>query len=147
MRHISLQIDPFDVGHEHSRLTAIEHSGAISAFTGTVRGEHDIAALSIEHHPVMTIAQLERLGDISMKRYRLNGVIIIHRYGVLRLGEPIVFVAASCAHRKEAIEAVSFIMDRLKTDIPLWKKEIFSDGSSRWIEQKQSDVVRSSDYD
>lgn len=145
MQHIALQAKAFDAG-ELLRKFESKRLGAIASFCGLVRSENEIRALYIEHHPVMTQKALEKLCDITTQRYHLLGVTIIHRYGTLKLGEPIVFVAAASEHRKEAMEAIIFMMDRLKTDVPLWKKEIFADGSSRWIDQKQSDVERSSSW-
>ncbi len=142
IRYISLQNCPFDPGEELCKFRS-ESIGAIASFTGLVRSENEIVALSIEHHPVMTQKTLEQLCDMVITRYHLLGVSITHRYELLKLGEPIVFVAAASVHRKAAMEAIVYMMDRLKTDIPLWKKEIFADGTSRWIEQKQSDVDRS----
>ncbi len=143
MRHIAVQITPFDAGQELRKFEG-NRLGAVASFSGIVRSENDIIALSIEHHPIMTYMALEKLCTLAEQRYKLLGVTIIHRYGTLKLGEPIIFVAAASAHRKEAMAAIIAIMDRLKTDVPLWKKEIFADGTSRWIEQKQSDVDRSS---
>lgn len=145
MRHIALQTTVFDVGQELRKFEG-KSLGAIASFSGSVRSENNITALSIEHHPVMTHKALEKLCAHAAERYHLLGVTIIHRYGTIKLGEPIVFVAAASAHRKEAMEAIIFMMDRLKTDVPLWKKEVFADGTSRWIEQKQSDVERSSSW-
>ncbi len=145
MQHTALQAKAFDAGEELRKFES-KRLGAIASFSGLVRSENEIIALSIEHHPVMTQKALKKLCDITTQRYHLLGVTIIHRYGTLKLGEPIVFVAAASEHRKEAMEAIIFMMDRLKTDVPLWKKEIFADGSSRWIDQKQSDVERSSSW-
>jgi len=148
MHHISIQSEAFDVGLELDRLStnAMDKIGAISSFTGIVRSENNITALSIEHHPVMTLKAMEQMIEHCMERYILNGVILIHRYGRLNIGEPIVLVAASSAHRKDAMRAVQFLIDRLKTDIPLWKKEIFADGTSHWIEQKQSDIAKAAEW-
>lgn len=141
IQHISLQNNPFDFGEELRRFEG-NSLGAISSFSGLVRSENNITALFIEHHPVMTYRALEQLCINAADRYSLLGAAIIHRYGTLKLGEPIVFVASASAHRKEAMEATIYMMDHLKTDVPLWKKEIFADGSSRWIDQKQSDIER-----
>lgn len=145
MQHIALQHNPFDAGEELRKFEGDSH-GAIASFTGIVRCENDITALSIEHHPVMSYKALEKLCTNTAQLYGLLSVTIIHRYGTLKLGEPIVFVAAASAHRTEAMQAIIYMMDRLKTDVPLWKKEIFADGTSHWIEQKQSDVDRASSW-
>lgn len=152
MKYISLQLASFDAGDELVKLYNV-YSGAISSFTGTVRQElniseeNNIAAMLIEHHPVMTNMALNALADDSISYYNLSGLIIIHRYGRLAIGDPIVFVAAASPHRKEAMEAVQYIMDRLKTDVPLWKKEIYQNGLGHWVEQKPSDVSRSHAWD
>lgn len=143
MQNITLQTALFDEGDELRKFES-KSIGAVASFTGLVRSENETIALHIEHHPIMTQKSLEQISDKVTKRYQLLGVTIIHRYGTLSLGQPIVFVAAASEHRREAMEAIVYIMDRLKTDIPLWKKEIFADGSARWIEQKQSDIDRSS---
>ena len=142
MRYISLQSELFDTGLELAKFTDIG-VGAISSFTGIVRAEHDIKALAIEHHPIMSAAALNDLADRCETKYDLRGIIIIHRYGVLDVGQPIVLVAASSPHRKDAMQATAYAMDRLKTDVPFWKKEIRQDGSEHWIEQKPSDVAAS----
>lgn len=151
MKYINLQREAFDEGALLKSLYD-KNRGAIASFTGIVRAanknsENDVASLMIEHHPIMTKMALEKLGDEGMERYNLASVIIIHRYGLLHSSAPIVFVAAASAHRKEAIEAVQFIMDRLKTDVPLWKKEIFADGRSQWVDQKASDIKSAALYD
>lgn len=145
MRHIALQAETFDAGVEIAKFNQIG-LGAISSFSGVVRADNDVIALTIEHHPVMTLAALQTLADECETHYNLSGIIIIHRYGMLKLGEPIIFVASSSAHRKDAIKAVEFAMDRLKTNVPLWKKEIRKDGSEHWIDQKQSDVAASQSW-
>lgn len=145
MRHIALQLEAFNAGIEIAKFNQIG-LGAISSFSGVVRADNDVIALSIEHHPVMTLAALEKLADDCEAQYDLSGIIIIHRYGMLKLGEPIIFVAASSAHRKDTMKAIEFAMDRLKTNVPLWKKEICKDGSEHWVEQKQSDVSASQNW-
>jgi molybdopterin synthase catalytic subunit len=65
--------------------------------------------------------------------------LVIHRYGRMERGEPIVFVAALSVHRREALQAVDFLMDRLKTDAPFWKKEVRAAGAPEWIEPRADD--------
>ena len=79
--------------------------------------------------------------DIAVTRGRnpaLHGVTAVHRVGRIALGEPIVFVGAVAEHRAASIDAVSFLIDRLKTDVPLWKKLHRADGD-QWVEQKPAD--------
>ncbi len=141
MQYISLQKELFDVGQELTRLSNGDNIGAISSFTGLVRADNNVKALEIEHHPVMTKNALQGLADDVMNQYDLYAVIIIHRYGKLVVGEPIVLCAASSAHREQSLRGIEFMIDRLKTDVPLWKKEFYEDETSEWLQQKQSDIT------
>jgi molybdopterin synthase catalytic subunit len=69
----------------------------------------------------------------------LCGLTLIHRVGALVPGDAIVFVATASAHRAAALEACAFLIDRLKTDAPFWKKEEFADGRKAWVDARDSD--------
>ncbi len=82
------------------------------------------------------------LADIvaeARRRWPLQECTLIHRIGELLLGDQIVLVAVSSAHREAAFEACHFIMDFLKTRAPFWKKELTADGEQRWVEARASD--------
>ena len=114
-------------------------AGAIVSFTGTVRGG-GVEALELEHHPSFTARVIERIADDARARFDIADCLVVHRVGLLLPGEPIVFVAAASAHRRAAFEAVDYLMDRLKTEAPLWKREHRVDGAA-WIEARASDVA------
>jgi molybdopterin synthase catalytic subunit len=116
--------------------------GAIASFTGIARDDNGVAALELEHYPVMTEASLNALADQAFARWSLLGVVVVHRVGIIAVGEPIVLVGTAARHRAEALEACTFLIDRLKTDAPFWKKEHRVDGSSGWVEAKSSDDDR-----
>jgi molybdopterin synthase catalytic subunit len=130
--------EPFDVGAE---IAALGHDGmgAVSSFVGIVRGGGGLAALTLEHYPAMTEAALRALADHAVGRWSLGGVAIHHRVGRLVPGDPIVLVACASAHRRDALEACAFLIDRLKTDAPFWKQESFIDGREIWVEARNSD--------
>ena len=116
-------------------------SGAVVTFTGAVRvsaEETGLTAMSLEHYPGMTEAQLGEILDEANQRWHLNKTMVAHRVGYLKPGDPIVFVATSGLHRKEAFEAAEFIMDYLKQRATFWKKEFYGD-EGIWVEAKQSD--------
>ncbi len=117
--------------------------GAVASFLGVVRATPDqpLQALYIEHYPGMTEAEIARIIEQAQQRWSLNYVQVYHRVGTLGVGERIVWVAVSAAHRGEAFQACEFVMDYLKTRATFWKKEIFSD-SQRWVEQRDSDVQK-----
>ena len=140
--YVSVQRDAFDLDAETLRLTAGRHDvGAVVSFTGFCRDEGGkLAALDLEHYPGMAEAEIGRVAGEASERWPLLGLTIIHRYGVIAPGEPIVLVLAASAHRRAAFEAASFMMDYLKTRAPFWKKERRADGTAGdWVAAKQED--------
>ncbi len=133
----------FDIGAEVAGLTnGRTDIGAIVTFTGTVRGEakgQPITAMSLEHYPGMTEAELERIEAEAHGRWPLQASLIVHRVGELRPGDNIVLVITASAHRHAAFEAAEFLMDYLKTSAPFWKKETGADGQAAWVEARDSD--------
>lgn len=139
---ILVQQADFSLGEEYERLAARHDSGAIVTFVGKVRdfnqGE-EVKGLSLEHYPGMTEKALTDIVTEARGRWPLQECTLIHRIGDLLLGDQIVLVAVSSAHRDAAFEACHFIMDFLKTQAPFWKKELTAEGVQRWVEAKQSD--------
>jgi molybdopterin synthase catalytic subunit len=139
---ISVQAEAFDPGAEYRRLAeSCPDAGAIASFTGLVRPASDgegVTELELEHHPGFTRKAIEGIAEEGRARFDLLGLVVIHRYGRLRPGEAIVFVAAAAPHRRSAFEAVDYLMDRLKTEAPFWKRE-HGPGGARWIEARTSD--------
>lgn len=114
--------------------------GALVSFTGMVRELPDakLDVMELEHYPGMTEKALSTIIAEARRRWPLQRVWIVHRVGQMGLGEEVVQVAVSSAHRQAAFESASFIMDYLKRDAPFWKREI-SDKGAVWVEQKCSD--------
>lgn len=138
MIRVCVQREVFDGGAELALLEALG-SGAVASFTGLVRGDGGLSALTLEHYPGMTEAVLRALAETATSRWLLDGVTIIHRIGAMAAGERIVFVGTASPHRAAALDACSFLIDRLKTDAPFWKQERFADGRSLWVEPRASD--------
>lgn len=139
---IRVQANDFDIGAEIEALTAGRTDlGAVVSFTGIVRGggSDNITAMTLEHYPGMTEAELERIEAEAHDRWPLGASLIIHRYGRLEPGENIVLVITASSHRQAAFEAASFLMDYLKTSAPFWKKEEQAGGEGGWVEEKISD--------
>ena len=137
---IRVQREDFDIGAEIARLKAGRSDiGAIVTFTGTVRDQDGaVAAMTLEHYPGMTEAELARVEAEACARFPLQASLIVHRYGTLKPGDNIVLVATASEHREAAFEAARFLMDYLKTRAPFWKRE---DGPSatRWVEAEAGD--------
>jgi molybdopterin synthase catalytic subunit len=138
---IRIQAEPFDPAAELAAFIArAAGAGAIASFTGLVRSQSGrVSGLELDHYPALTERAVAAIGDEARARFGLDGLLIVHRHGALAPGEPIVFVAAAAAHRRAAFEAVDYMMDRLKTEAPFWKREHGPDGP-RWIEPREADV-------
>lgn len=139
---IRVQAEPFDAGAEIAAIVAGRSDvGAVVSFQGLVRaaeGETPITALVLEHYPGMTERELARIEAEAQARWPLQASLVVHRYGRLEPGEPIVLVVTMSAHRQAAFEAAAFLMDWLKTQAPFWKRAETADGE-HWIEAKASD--------
>ena len=137
-RHIVIQSEAFDLNEEVTALAQGGAAGAVASFTGHVRDEDGLSALTLEHYPGMTEAEIGRMVDDAAGRWPLLGVTVIHRVGRLAVGEPIVLVAVAAAHRGLAFAACEFLMDYLKTQAPFWKEES-RNGQTGWVAAKDSD--------
>ena len=141
MIRVLVQPEAIDVAAELAAHDAGGH-GASASFVGRVRGDDGLTELFLDHHPVLTARGLGELADAAAARWQLAALTLIHRVGAMAPGETIVLVLASSPHRAEALAAVEFLIDRLKTDVMLWKRETFGDGRAAWVEQRGSDQVR-----
>jgi len=138
---IRVQTADFNVPDEYQRISQDNSDGAVVTFIGKVRDFNDGSAvtdLTLEHYPGMTEAVLEQLEAQARERWPLNQVTIIHRVGKMLLGEQIVFIGVSSAHRKAAFAACEFLIDFLKTKAPFWKLEVGEQGAS-WVEARDAD--------
>ena len=147
---IRVQRDGFDIGEETRRLTGGRTDiGAVVAFTGLCRDEAGaLAALELEHYPGMAEEELGRIAAEAVGNWPLLGLTVIHRYGRIEPGEPIVLVLAASAHRAAAFQAANFLMDYLKTRAPFWKKEFRSDGrTGEWVAAKEADDAAAEGWD
>ena len=121
-------------------LDALERAGggAVASFTGLVREDGGVEELFLEHYPDATEKALRDLAAEAVQRWSLAAATVIHRVGAMKPGERIVFVGTASAHRAAALEACAFLIDRLKTDAPFWKRE--SRGQdARWVGERDSD--------
>ena len=139
---IRVQEAPFEVGAELAGLTRGRRDvGALASFVGLVRdvaGDQPITAMTLEHYPGMTESKLAEIEAEAQARWPLQASLIVHRYGRMLPGEPIVLVATAAPHRAAALEACAFLIDWLKTKAPFWKLEE-SAAESRWVEARASD--------
>jgi molybdopterin synthase catalytic subunit len=143
MKRVIISDEPISAEVALSGLSDLG-GGAVSSFTGISRDDGGVTAIELEHYPGMTESSLMRLIDEAFARWALLGAAIVHRIGRVAVGELVVVVGAASRHRADALEATAFLIDRLKTDAPFWKKEHYADGTSVWVDAKSSDDDRSS---
>ena len=138
----------FDVGVELAALRGRcpGRIGAVTSFVGLVRdfqgaepGGAAVTELVLEHYPGMT--SIEAMCREALDRWRLLDIVIVHRVGRLLPNDQIVFVQVASAHRPDAFAACEFLMDYLKTDAVLWKREGSAAGG-RWLEPTAADQAR-----
>lgn len=141
MKQVRISSAPITADVELSTLAGLG-GGAIASFTGISRDDGNVTAIELEHYPAMTEACLLRLIEDATARWSLLGAVITHRVGIVPVGAPVVVVGASSRHRAEALEATAFLIDRLKTDAPFWKREHYADGTSKWVDAKSTDDAR-----
>ena len=119
-------------------MAAHPASGGIVSFAGQVRSGEGVKALELSYYGALTLPGMESLVDDAQGRWPLDGVLAIHRVGLMQPGEAIVMVATASRHRRDAFESADFIMDHLKSDAWFWKREKRADGW-HWIEPRVAD--------
>jgi molybdopterin synthase catalytic subunit len=138
---VRLQQAAFDPGAETNIfLDKTAGAGAAVTFTGLVRSRPDdpVAALTLECYVELAEKQIAAIVADAVTRFGLLKATVIHRYGTLQPGEPIVQVMTLAPHREAAFNGAQFLMDYLKTDAPFWKKEA-TIGGERWVEARPED--------
>ena len=125
--------------------------GAIVTFDGvvraTVRGEDTLTALDYSGHEKMAIGLLEKIRTEAIKRFSVHDVAIVHRLGRINIGERSVAIAVSAPHREDAFAACRWIIDEIKADVPIWKKELWEKGQPTWVEPKPAPVDQQNERD
>ncbi|WP_214040970.1 molybdenum cofactor biosynthesis protein MoaE [Methanoculleus sp.] len=127
---ISVTRDDFDVNAVIGRVR-MPDMGALVTFLGTVRDD-GIEVMELEAYEVVAKKELATIRDEAFAKYPIAAVEVIHRIGLLRVGENILLIVVGAGHRKEAFDACEYILERIKQSVPIWKKAIGKDGE-RWV--------------
>jgi molybdopterin synthase catalytic subunit len=134
-----IEIVPDDLRVETAvKLVTDPRAGGIDVFLGTTRAEksddgRELLALDYEAYEEMATDQLRKLAQRARQKWPIIKLAILHRTGRVKLGEASVIIAVSTPHRADAFEACRFIIDQLKVDVAIWKKEVWSDGTGCWV--------------
>jgi molybdopterin synthase catalytic subunit len=130
---VRLVREPIDVASLTARAAG---DGAVALFFGVVRNENrgrEVLRLEYEAYEEMALPLMEEIAAETARRFPVTDVRIVHRLGRLEIGEASVAVAVSSPHRAEAFSACRFAIDTLKAQVPIWKKELYADGSE-WLD-------------
>ena len=118
------------------RLAVPRGCGAVVTFVGVVRADRDgrraVKALCYEAYAEMAEPLLHRLVGEARTRWTLDGVQLQHRLGLVEAGQLSVVVVVAAQHRAQAYAASQFLIERIKRDVPIWKREQYDDGTSQW---------------
>ena len=137
--HAAVSAEPLDVAALISKASS-PSCGAVASFVGTVRETPSVdestgkpvTHLDYDAHPRLAETKLHEIAVQASEKWPLERVVAVHRTGTCALGEPTVVIACGSAHRAEALEACHWVIDEVKASVPIWKKEIYADGSS-WV--------------
>ncbi|HEY5866521.1 MAG TPA: molybdenum cofactor biosynthesis protein MoaE [Candidatus Tectomicrobia bacterium] len=112
--------------------------GAVVTFDGIVRDNFDgrsVRYLEYEAYAAMAEKKLAEIGAEVQHKFAIGAIAMVHRIGRLEIGESSIVIAVAAPHRHAAFEACSYAMDRVKAEVPVWKKEFFTDGADHWVNQ------------
>ncbi|MBD0258930.1 MAG: molybdenum cofactor biosynthesis protein MoaE [Cytophagales bacterium] len=131
---IAITDQPIDVDAAIAAAQS-ERAGAVNVFIGTVRNHavrRTVVRLEYEAYDKMALKKMEEVAAEARRRWPVEKAAIVHRKGVLQIGEVAVVIAVSTPHRRESFEACQYIIDTIKQVVPIWKKEVYENGET-WI--------------
>lgn len=132
---IAIQETPLDEAKAIHFLHDVR-AGALDVFIGTTRqftGEQETTTLFYECYEPMALSEMNKLITRASEKWELWRVVMLHRIGEVPLGESSVVIGVATAHRADAFAACRFLIDTLKQDVPIWKKEHFANGETEWL--------------
>lgn len=137
--HVALTNQPLDLEAVRATVMGDPANGAVVTFEGTTRRETHpehgaLTRLEYEAYGAMALEQMRRLVADAQERWSLGAVALVHRQGVVALGESSVIIAVAAGHRAEAFEACRWLIDTLKQEVPIWKREVWADGTTTWVD-------------
>jgi molybdopterin synthase catalytic subunit len=115
--------------------------GGTCIFLGTVRGNDDVTGIDYSAYDAMALAEITRILDEAHQRWTGARVMLQHRLGLVSLGEASIGIAAAAPHRDEAFAACRYVIEEVKTRLPVWKKELHADGTTTWVDPTGKQVA------
>ena len=136
IKDIQLSENPLDVGAAFEAVQT-PAAGGVAIFAGTTRQWTDgreTARLDYESYGPMALKEMHRLADEAAARWPVEKLCLWHRLGAVPPAEPSVVIAVATPHRAAAFDACRFLIDALKEQVPIWKREVYADGQTEWVE-------------
>lgn len=133
---LRLQPEPLNIDAAFAFLQT-PAAGGISLFVGTTRqwtGKKETAELEYEVYAEMALEEMRRLAAEAREQWPVEKAVVLHRLGIVPPAEASVVCGVATPHRAEAFAACRFLIDRLKEDVPVWKREVYTDGRTEWVE-------------
>ena len=134
MRTALLRI-PIDIASLSAEVSGDSH-GAIASFVGTVRSTNDgkpVSGIDYSAYDAMAEKEMQAIASEAGKKFNTDSIVVVHRLGFLSVGEASVAIVVSHGRRAPALDAVRYIIEELKTRVPIWKCEHYTDGSRDWV--------------
>ena len=118
------------------QLVSDEKAGAVLTFDGRVRNHNDgkaVTGLIYEAYEELAVREAQKIIDEALAQFDILHVACAHRTGELKIGDIAVLVVVSAAHRDQAFQACRYVIDQIKSRLPIWKKESYVDGTAQWV--------------
>ena len=131
---------PLDVNDLLAEVQSPERGGTC-VFLGTVRTDDDVTAIEYSAYEAMALEEIERILGEARDRWSDARVMLQHRLGVIPAGEASIAIAAAAPHRVAAFDACRYVIEEVKKRLPIWKKEMYADGSSTWVDPSGKQVA------
>ncbi len=136
MKSATLTRDAIDIA---GLLAAVAHdgAGAITLFAGTVRDHNDgrdVIGIEYDAYDAMAAAEMTRIVDEAVGQFPGIRITVVHRLGELGVGEVSVAIACASPHRAAALDACRYVIEQLKKRVPIWKRELYADGTREWVD-------------
>jgi len=137
---IAVTREPIDVQRLNESAGHPE-CGAVLTFSGTVRNHHGgrkVVKLAYEAYAPMAESEMRKCADACLEQWPdVRKIQAVHRFGEMPVGESSVYITVAAPHRPEGFAALRFLIDRIKRDTPIWKKEFYEDGESAWLHPEE----------
>lgn len=145
--HVDLITTVIVPGAARQLVETGDRCGAAVGFDGMTRSEtapngDKLIALEYEALDDMALSEMQRLGEQAIEKFGVRAVVLLHRIGSVPVGGVSVSVAAAGGHRSEAFDACRFLIDELKRDVPIWKRDVFASGKTEWSGTRSTDSER-----